>query len=147
MAKTHTHHTVQWGDCDPIGFVFYPNYYRWMDEAAWALFAAHGLSPPVFESRFGVHGTPLVDTGCTFRSPARQGDALTIESHVAKWSMRSFTIAHGFTCGERAVAEGFETRIWGQRDPSHAEGIRAGVIPDEAKVLLGLPDDLDPNVA
>ena len=76
MAKTITLHTVQWGDCDPIGFVFYPNYYRWMDAAAWALYAAHGLNAETFESRFGVHGTPLVDTGCTFRSPARQGDAL-----------------------------------------------------------------------
>jgi len=146
MAKTITLHTVQWGDCDPIGFVFYPNYYRWMDEAAWALYAAHGLNAETFESRFGVHGTPLVDTGCTFRSPARQGDALAIESHVSKWSNRSFTIAHRFTCGDRLVAEGFETRIWGRRDRDHAEGIRAIAIPDEAKALLESADDLDPKI-
>jgi YbgC/YbaW family acyl-CoA thioester hydrolase len=147
MAKNITIHTVQWGDCDPIRFVFYPNYYRWMDEAAWALFAAHDLGPDALEKRYGVHGTPLVDTGCTFRSPARQGDPLTIESHVAKWSRRSFTIAHRFTCGERAVADGFETRIWGRRDPDHPEGIGASEIPEEAKALLGAPDNLDPDVS
>ena len=26
--------TVQFGDCDPAGIVFYPNFQRWMDEAS-----------------------------------------------------------------------------------------------------------------
>ena len=29
--------TLAWGECDPAGIIFYPNYYRFMDEAAWAM--------------------------------------------------------------------------------------------------------------
>ena len=35
---------VEWGDCDPAKIVFYPNFFRWMDAASWAFFAANGLS-------------------------------------------------------------------------------------------------------
>ena len=32
---TRMHRTVEWGDCDPAGIIFYPTYYRWMDAASW----------------------------------------------------------------------------------------------------------------
>ena len=32
MSKTHIHRVdVHFGDCDPAGIVFFPNYSRWMD--------------------------------------------------------------------------------------------------------------------
>ena len=36
--------TVNWGDCDPAGIVFYPNFYKWMDEAHWDYFDQIGQS-------------------------------------------------------------------------------------------------------
>ena len=36
---TRMQRTVEWGDCDPAGIIFYPTYYRWMDAASWHLFA------------------------------------------------------------------------------------------------------------
>ena len=41
---TRMHRTVEWGDCDPAGIIFYPTYYRWMDAASWHLFAEAGYS-------------------------------------------------------------------------------------------------------
>ncbi len=35
---------VGWGDCDPAGIVFYPNFYRWFDACSHALLTARGLS-------------------------------------------------------------------------------------------------------
>ena len=34
---------VEWGDCDPYGIVFYPNFYKWMDNAQWNYFKKIGL--------------------------------------------------------------------------------------------------------
>ena len=46
MSKTHVHRvTVHWGDCDPAGIVFFPNFSRWMDQASMAFFVACGLPP------------------------------------------------------------------------------------------------------
>ena len=46
MSKTQIHRvTVHFGDCDPAGIVFFPNFSRWMDEASLAFFMACGVPP------------------------------------------------------------------------------------------------------
>ena len=52
---------VDWGDCDPAGIVFYPNFYRWMDRGFWLLFESRSLTLEALKRRFGVFGGPLVD--------------------------------------------------------------------------------------
>ena len=32
---------VRWGDTDAAGIVFYPNFYKWMDEATHEFLASH----------------------------------------------------------------------------------------------------------
>ena len=125
---------VDWGDCDPAGIVFYPNFYRWMDRGFWLLFESQNLTLEALNRRFGVFGGPLVDTRATFVAPARMGDKLTVTSQVDQWSRKSFRLRHEFTCDDTKVASGFETRIWGTRKDDGA--IRAGIIPDEVKVLF-----------
>ena len=60
MAKTTLYRvTVQFGDCDPAGIVFYPNFQRWIDAASLSFFMQCGVPtmPRVFtSSRHG--GTP-----------------------------------------------------------------------------------------
>ena len=34
---------VEFGDCDPAGIVFYPNYFRWMDVGTRRFFASCGV--------------------------------------------------------------------------------------------------------
>jgi hypothetical protein len=53
---------VEFGDCDPAGIVFYPNYFRWMDVGTRRFFAACGV--PGWNAQpvpGGIIGTPLVD--------------------------------------------------------------------------------------
>ncbi len=46
MSKIHIHSVqVHFGDCDPAGIVFFPNFSRWMDEASLAFFMACGVPP------------------------------------------------------------------------------------------------------
>jgi 4-hydroxybenzoyl-CoA thioesterase len=135
MANAIYRHTVEWGDCDPAAIVFYPNFYRWMDASTWALFAAHGLDPATVEARYGVFGTPLVETGAKYLAPVKAGDTIEIESRVESWSRKTFRVAHLIRRGDTLCAEGYEVRVWGMRDD--AGTIRAGVIPDEVKALMG----------
>ena len=128
-------HVIEWGECDPLGIIFYPNVYRWMDAASWRMFHAAGLTLASFEERFAIVGTPLVETGCTFVSPGRPGDALTIATTIPEWRERNFRVAHRFVIGERLVAEGFELRVPVRADDGPA-GVRASGVPAEMRAAL-----------
>ena len=71
---THVHRVeVHFGDCDPAGIVFFPNFSRWMDEASLAFFRAQGVPPwrELLKTR-GIVGTHLrEDNGVA----ARRSDA------------------------------------------------------------------------
>ena len=63
MNRTHIHRVdVHFGDCDPAGIVFFPNFSRWMDEASGAFFLACGVPPwrELMKDR-GIVGTPLLE--------------------------------------------------------------------------------------
>ena len=131
--------TLAWGECDPAGIIFYPNYYRWMDEASWALFAAAGF--PADRMRAEHFSLPLVDSRCEFLSSPFFGDEIEIRSHVSKWGRSSFTLAHEFLiAGEgRVLARGSESRVWCRYEAGPGSPLRSVPIPDEARAALGAP--------
>ncbi len=47
---------VEWGDCDPAGIVFYPNFYAWFDASSHALLDALGFSHALLRERFSIIG-------------------------------------------------------------------------------------------
>src|SRR6202051_1069698 len=59
--------TVEWGDCDPAGIVYYPAYFRWIDQATYRLFLAAGLKRDDITSGQWKEGTPLVHAECSFK--------------------------------------------------------------------------------
>jgi len=126
--------TVEWGDCDPAGIVFYPRYFAMFDTSTAALFAA-ALGYKKFEmlSRFGIIGIPMVDTGAKFLHPSRFGDVITIESHIAGFRRTSFNVQHRVLREETLAIEAHETRVWAGRDPETPERIKGVAIPDEVK--------------
>jgi 4-hydroxybenzoyl-CoA thioesterase len=137
MKKSIHEVIVGWGDCDPAGIVFYPNFYRWMDDAAHKLFASVGLGWRDMEAKYGVPGMPLVSTHADFRSPARFDDALRIESHVSDYGTKSLTVSHVMHNGDRVVCEGWERRIW-MASPVGGDGrMTTAPIPEEVKAALG----------
>lgn len=128
--------TVEFGDCDPAGIVFYPNYFRWFDQATWRLFARAGYTSEILFDRFKLLGHPLVKTGSDFMNPAPQGTVLSIESRILAWGRTSFTIGHQFraTTGD-LCARGQEVRIWA----GHGTGdrpITALPIPEEVRTRM-----------
>ncbi len=124
---------VDFGDCDPAGLVFYPNYHRWFDRATHTMFREVGWGFDRFQAR-GQVAWPLVEMGSRFTATAFVGDALEIHSSIVEWSAKSFRIAHRILRGDTLIVEGFEQRILGERSP---EGrLRAVPMPDEVKALF-----------
>src|SRR5215470_8614478 len=68
--------TVEWGDCDPAGIVYYPSYFRWIDQATYRLFLAAGLKRDDVSSGQWKEGTPLVAAECSFRRASQHGEKL-----------------------------------------------------------------------
>jgi 4-hydroxybenzoyl-CoA thioesterase len=133
---THTV-LVEWGDCDPAGIVYYPAYYRWMDQSTFRLFRSAGLTRDHMSNGQWTEGPPLVETKCAFRRASQHGEQLTVHSHVSRWGTSSFTITHVFLneAGEVA-AEGYETRIWARKQ-GDARSLKSVPIPDIVRSKLG----------
>ncbi len=128
--------TVEWGDCDPAGIVYYPSYFRWLDQATYRLFLAAGLKRDDISSGQWKEGTPLVAAECAFHRPSQHGEKLTIESRIDKLGRSSFTIRHVFRDRTGQIAaEGSETRIWARKE-GDARSLKAIAIPEDIKKKL-----------
>ena len=129
--------TVEWGDCDPAGIVYYPAYFRWSDQATSRLFIKAGLVRDNLSSGQWTEGPPLVKAECSFKRPSQPGEKLVVETHVSRFGNSSFNINHVFrdASGEIA-AEGAETRIWARKggDKSTLKAVR---IPENVRRALG----------
>ena len=141
MSLRHHRHSfvIPFGDCDPAGLVFYPNFYVWMDAATWGLFRSVGITRTEINQTYRAMGFPLVASSMQHRSPARDGETLTVDSAVARWGNSSFDVAHRFTCDGRLVAEGQETRVWAVLSDEGDASVKAAAIPDDIKAKLGDP--------
>jgi 4-hydroxybenzoyl-CoA thioesterase len=128
--------TVQFGDCDPAGIVFYPNFQRWMDEASLAFFMACGVPPwrELVKTR-GIVGTPLLEIRTRFVTAATYAQTLTITTHVEEWKNRVFTQRHVVRRGETLICEGTETRAFVKRDEADPDRLRAIVVPEDIRAL------------
>ena len=75
MFSNTTRVEIQFGDCDPAGIVYYPNYFRFFDNATAAMLtAAFGRNKRSWLAHYGIAGIPMVDTGARFLKPSRFGD-------------------------------------------------------------------------
>ncbi len=136
-AITHVRQIeVGWGDCDPAGIVFYPNFYRWFDACSHALLTSRGMSHRTLNERFGIIGCGLIDTGAHFTSPARFDDVLEAESRIGKLTNRTFTVEHVFRRGTVQICTGLEVRGCFVADDSISGGIKAIALPDELRAAL-----------
>lgn len=129
--------TIEWGQCDPAGIVFYPRYFEMFDASTAALFAAAlGMTKREMVARFDAVGFPMVDTRAKFHIPSAYGDKVRIESAVTDLRRSSFNVAHRILRGDALAVEGFETRVWVGRHPGDPARIKAQPIPDEVVAAL-----------
>lgn len=120
---------VEWGDCDPAGIVFNPQFFRWFDHGTAMLYEAAGWPKQDMLARFGAAGCPLVDTRATFKAPCRYGDDVEITSEIVEIKARSFDVKHTLRKGDTICVEGMETRVWTVADPER--GLKSAALPDE----------------
>lgn len=137
MSKTITYTVrVEFGDCDPAGIVWFPNFFRWIDAASRHFFAECGV--PRWEETtrtMGVIGTPLVDTHSRFLKTASYGDTLQVLVSVPEWREKSFVQRYRIVRGEDAIMECDEVRIFAAKREDGKNGIRAVPIPPTIRAL------------
>jgi 4-hydroxybenzoyl-CoA thioesterase len=132
MRANIRHLTIEWGDCDPAGIVWYPRYFGLFDASTVALFTAvTGIKKVEVMQRYDMAGYPMVDTRAKFHVPCKFGDEVEIHSTVKSFRRSSFDIEHRLSRGSVLCVEGFETRVWVGRDPRDPERIRSQPIPAE----------------
>lgn len=135
MARHHTStFTVEWGDCDPAGIVFFPNFFRWMDAASLHFFRAAGVPPwREYEAQSGILGTPLVDASAKFLRPASCGDVLDVQTAIDEWRGKSFVMSHIIRRGDDVLVEGRTVRVFARRHPDDPARIQAVEAPESVR--------------
>lgn len=124
---------ISFGDCDPAGIVYYPNYFRWMDRTFHAFLEGHGGHRALC-ARLGSRGFGLVETNVAFRSPGQEGQRIRYHLDRIDWAGRTFEVHFRVTEDERLLLEGFERRgVFVDRDGR----IRAGDVAP-LRAALGL---------
>ena len=137
MPRTTRHIvTVQFGDCDPAGIVFFPNFSRWMDAASLSFFMQCGVPPwrELVKTR-GIVGTPLLEINTRFIRAATYGETLEIATHVEEWRNKAFIQQHRVTRGDLLICEGREVRAFVMRDAADPDRLRAIPVPEDIKAL------------
>jgi 4-hydroxybenzoyl-CoA thioesterase len=137
MTRTHIHRVdVHFGDCDPAGIVFFPNFSRWMDEASLAFFMACGVPPwrELVKTR-GIVGTPLLEIHTKFFKPATYGETIEVHTSVEAWSAKTFRHRHVVRRGDDVLCDGTEVRAFVRRHPDNPDRIQAIAIPQDIKDL------------
>lgn len=137
MSKVHVHRVeICFGDCDPAGIVFFPNFSKWMDTASLAFFMACGVPPwrELVKTR-GIIGTPLLEIHTKFLKTATYGETIEIHTSVEDWQAKTFRHRHLVKRGDVLLCEGTEVRAFCQRDADNPDRIRAIAIPEDIKAL------------
>lgn len=101
---------IRFGDTDAAGIVFYPNYYRWMDEATHEFFNNIGFPTDQLMSK--KIATPLLEAHCVFKSPGLFNREIVITTKVEMIREKVFKLVHQFKDGDTVLAEGYEVRAW-----------------------------------
>ena len=137
MALIKIHRVeVEFGDCDPAGIVFFPNFFRWYDASSRHFF--HNCGLPAWrdtEKTRGIIGTPVVDISSRFVRPATYGDVVEVHTSIAEWREKSFVMHHALKRDGELLAEAQDTRVFAIRHPEDPARIKAIPIPDDIRQM------------
>ena len=136
---------VEFGDCDPAGIVWFPNFFRWIDAASRHFFTQCGVPRwAELEKTTGILGTPLVSTTSNFLKTASYGDTLQVHCHIAEWRDKSFVQRYAIVRtrpdsaddADEVIMECDEVRIFATRRDDGKNGIRAVQVPADIRALV-----------
>ncbi len=125
---------VLFGDCDPAGIVFFPNFSRWMDAASLHFFMQCGVPPwRELQKTTGIIGTPLLEIHTKFFLPATYGETIEVHTTVEEWRAKVLIQHHRIVRGDDLICEGRETRAFVVRQPDGR--LKAIPVPEDIKAL------------
>ena len=135
MTKTVVYEVeIMFGDCDPAGIVFFPNYWKWMDASSLNFFKQCGI-PPWRElvKTTGIIGTPLLEIQTKFFRPATYGERIQVHTSVQEWREKVLIHKHVVQRGDTVLCEGLETRAFCVQHPDDPGRIKAIPIPADIR--------------
>ena len=130
---------VEWGQCDPAGIVFYPQFLIIFDSSTGWLFERTGLTPSGMRQKYNLVGMPIVEVVVRFMKPCHFDDDIVVESEVSEWGRSSFTVRHRIFNKAELAVEGFEKRVWAGADPARPGAIKGQTLPQEIIASLSDP--------
>jgi 4-hydroxybenzoyl-CoA thioesterase len=130
---------IEWGQCDPAGIVFYPQYLIIFDTSTGWLFERTGLKALAMRQKYGIVGMPVVEVGARFIMPCRFDDDVIVESEAGEWGRSSFTVRHRLLKDGNLALEGFEKRVWAAAHPERPGAIQPQPVPAEIIACLSDP--------
>ena len=127
---------ILFGDCDPAGIVFFPNFSKWMDASSLNFFMKCGV-PPWRElvKTTGIIGTPLLEINTKFMRPATYGETLQVHTSILEWRDKVVLQKHVVMRGDVVLCEGIETRAFCIRHPDDPDRIKAIPVPADIKAM------------
>jgi 4-hydroxybenzoyl-CoA thioesterase len=135
MPRTvSTDFLINFGDCDPAGIVFYPNFSRWMDASSLNFFVACGI--PIWSELVkttGILGTPLLEINVKYVNAAKYGETIRVTTSVDEWREKVFVQRHVITRGDTLICEGREVRAFITKHPDDPARIKAIPVPADIR--------------
>lgn len=102
---------VRYGECDPQGIVFNPNYLAYFDHTVTELWRASSLGS--WESMV-ARGVDVVvgEANLRFRAPARFDDVITVSAAIATFGTTSLKLEMAIHRGEELLIEGWLRQVF-----------------------------------
>jgi 4-hydroxybenzoyl-CoA thioesterase len=127
MSKSHIYRVnVQFGDCDPAGIVFFPNFSKWMDTASLAFFMACGVPPwrELVKTAASSARRCWRSTPGSSRNPPPTARRMEVHTTVESWAAKTFRHRHVIKRGDTLMCEGTEVRAFCVRDADNPDRIK-----------------------
>jgi 4-hydroxybenzoyl-CoA thioesterase len=100
---------ITFGDCDPAGIVFYPNYFAWFDRTFHDWLRQFGGHAKIC-SDLGSLGIGLMGAEAAFKAPLRDGQTLDIHLIVTGWDRKALRLSYEGQANGRTAVIGTEVR-------------------------------------
>ena len=123
---------VQFAETDLAGVMHFANYFRIMEETEHAFWRSLGQSVHI-EHDGKTISWPRGSVSCSFASPVRFEDELTIKLSVVAIGKSSLTMRYDFLCDGREVAQGEMKTVCCAIEDGKFNAVR---IPDSIGQLL-----------
>jgi len=112
MKKNTVKRQILWGDLDPLGIVFYPRFYEWIDASGHVFFQSLNLNLGSLWKERGIIFA-LLETSCQYHLPGRYNEWIEIVTYIDDLSDKTVVLRHDISrFSDRAlIVGGFEKRI------------------------------------